>query len=86
MDRSLLRSANSLSDPAHLARRRPACPKCRKDAPDYRYRFEHLRMIQWGRPRLVVKIVNWCGHAQDFVPWPQADGYWLLVSLWGDAA
>jgi len=26
-------------------------------------------MIGWGQPRQVVKIVNWCGHSQDFVAW-----------------
>jgi len=23
--------------------------------------------------------VNWCGHSQDFVALPEADGYWVLV-------
>ena len=29
--------------------RRPArpCPKCGKESPEHRYRFEHLRMIGW---------------------------------------
>ena len=26
-------------------------PKCGKDSPEHRYRFEHLRMIGWGQPR-----------------------------------
>jgi hypothetical protein len=26
-------------------------------------------------------IVNWCGHGQEFVPWPEADGYWTLVPV-----
>jgi hypothetical protein len=38
-------------------------------------------MIGWGQPRQVVKIVNWCGHSQDFVAWPEADGYWRLVPV-----
>jgi hypothetical protein len=53
-----------------------SCPKCGKDSPEHRYRSEHRRMIGWGRPRQVVKIVNWCGHAQDFVALPAADGGW----------
>jgi hypothetical protein len=32
-----------------------------------------------GRNEEATKIVNWCGHSQDFVAWPEADGYWLLV-------
>jgi hypothetical protein len=39
-------------------------------------------MIGWGRPRQVVKIVNWCGHSQEFVAWPEVDGYWRLVPVW----
>ena len=26
-------------------------------------------------------IVNWCGHDQEFVPVPEADGYWALVPV-----
>jgi hypothetical protein len=31
-------------------------------------------------------IVNWCGHGQQFVPWPEKDGYWTLVPVIGEAA
>jgi hypothetical protein len=30
-------------------------------------------------------VVNWCGHGQEFVPWPEADGYWTLVPIIGEA-
>jgi hypothetical protein len=68
--------------------RRPTlpCPKCGTDSVEHRYRFEHLRMTGWGQPRQVVKIVNWCGHSQDFIPWPEADGYWVLVPVVSEAA
>jgi len=26
-------------------------------------------------------VVNWCGHGQEFVLWPDADGYWTLVPV-----
>ena len=67
--------------------RRPTrpCPRCGKESPEHRCRFEHLRMIGWGQPRQVLKIVNWCGHSQDFVAWPEADGDWRLVPVWGEA-
>jgi hypothetical protein len=26
-------------------------------------------------------VVNWCGHGQEFVPWPEKDGYWVLVPV-----
>jgi len=43
--------------------------------PVLRLRFKDLRVIGWAQPRPVVKIVNWCGHSQQFVPWPEAEGY-----------
>jgi len=39
-------------------------------------------MTGWAKPSQVMKIVNWCGHSQDFVAWPEADGYWRLVPVW----
>jgi len=26
-------------------------------------------------------VVNWCGHGQEFVPWPDEDGYWTLLPV-----
>jgi len=26
-------------------------------------------------------VVNWHGHSQQFVPWPEKDGYWILVPV-----
>jgi hypothetical protein len=26
-------------------------------------------------------VVNWCGHRQEFVPGPEQDGDWVLVSV-----
>jgi hypothetical protein len=31
-------------------------------------------------------IVNWCGHGQQFIPAPEADGYWTLVPSLGEVA
>jgi hypothetical protein len=48
-------------------RRRPtrSCfvPECDREWPEHRYRFEHLCMIGWAKPRQVLPIVNWCGHS-----------------------
>jgi hypothetical protein len=44
-----------------------------------RYRFEHLPWSGW--PTQPMFVVNWCGHGQQFVPWPEADGYWTLVPV-----
>jgi len=56
-------------------------PNCDQEWPQYRHRFEHLVMIGWTRPRHVIRIVNGCGHAQDCVASPEADGYWTLVPI-----
>lgn len=65
----------------------PPCffPRCDRESPVRRYRFEHLCMIGWAKPRQVLMIVNWCGHSQDFVAWPDSDGYWQLVPVLGCA-
>jgi hypothetical protein len=35
------------------------------------------------KPFKAFSMVNWCGHGQEYQPWPQADGYWLLVPVLG---
>jgi len=32
-----------------------------------------------GWPTQPMVVVNWCGHGQGFVQWPEEDGYWVLV-------
>ncbi len=61
------------------------CAKCGKDEPVRRLRFDHLRMIGW-KLLGTVQIVNWCEHGQDYVPWPEGDGYRRLVPIAGEAA
>jgi hypothetical protein len=41
--------------------------------------FEHLMWTGW--PTTPMVVVNWCGHRQEFVPWPEKDGYWTLVPV-----
>ncbi len=52
--------------------------------PEHRYRYECLRMNGWN-PVKTLSVVNWCGYGQEFQPWLQADGYWLLVPVVGEA-
>jgi hypothetical protein len=60
------------------------CSRCGRDAPLYRLRLEHLRMIGW-RLYTQVEYVNWCGHAQEFIPLPHEDGWRRLVPVIGEA-
>ena len=60
------------------------CPRCGRDAPVYRFRLEHLKLIGW-RLFVPAAYVNWCGHGQEFIPWPEPDGWVRLVPIIGEA-
>jgi hypothetical protein len=51
-----------------------ACLRCGREAPIYRFRVEHRKLIG---PRLfaVASYTNWCGHAQEFIPLPERGGW-----------
>ena len=34
------------------------------------------------KPMGPLLLVNRCGHGQQFIPWPESDGYWLPVGVW----
>jgi hypothetical protein len=67
--------------------RRPvrACLRCGRQAPIYRFRIEHLKLIGW-RLFTVVSYTNWCGHAQEFIALPERGGWCRLVPVVGEAA
>jgi hypothetical protein len=54
------------------------CSRCGRDAPVYRFRLEHLRLIGW-RLYAPAEYVNWCGHIQEFIPLPGAEGWCRLT-------
>jgi hypothetical protein len=35
------------------------------------------------KPMKTMLVVNWCGHRQEFVPVPKADGYRRLLPVYG---
>ena len=67
-------------------RRRPIrpCGNCGREAPVYRFRISDLRRMGW-RLFAPASFVNWCGHAQDFVPIPERSGPVKLVPVRGNA-
>lgn len=68
---------------ARLARRTrpaPADRRCWKCGSLSRYRTETLRQLGW-QPCKTQTVVEWCGHAQEYVPWPEANGYWRMVPV-----
>jgi len=42
-------------------------------------------MAGW-KPMKPMLIVNYCGHGQEFIPWPEADDYWTLVPVLDSSA
>jgi hypothetical protein len=57
-------------------------PRCTREWAVHRYRFEHLVMMgEKGKPLKARLLVNWCGHSQQVIPWPEKDGYWTLVPI-----
>lgn len=63
----------------------PMLPLEVRPAMAYRYRLRHLVMAGW-KPMKPMLVVNYCGHGQEFIPWPEADGYWLVMPVVGEAA
>src|SRR5215831_11007221 len=53
-------------------------PTCDRKWAVWRHRFEHLALTGRARPRLAIRVVNWCGYSQDFVAWPDSDRYCTL--------
>jgi hypothetical protein len=61
------------------------CPRCGRVAGGFRgFRTEHLRHHGW-QPYQVATYVNWCGHGQEIIPWPQADGSVRVIPVLGEA-
>jgi len=60
------------------------CIRCGREAPVYRFREAHLRLIGW-RLYTVASYTNWCGHGQEFIPLPEAEGWVCLVPVVGEA-
>ena len=48
------------------------------------FRVEHLRHIGWQAYR-VASYVNWCGHTQEVIPVPRADGLVAFVPVLAEA-
>lgn len=47
-------------------------------------RVENLRQVGW-RVFAVESYVNWCGHGQEIIPVPLADGSVQLIPVVGEA-
>ncbi len=66
--------------------RRPTrpCSRCGREAPIFRFRVEHLKLVGW-RLFAVASYTNWCGHGQEFIPVPLANGRVTFVPVVGEA-
>ena len=61
------------------------CWRCGREVPISRYCSETLRQLGW-QPCKTQMVVEWCGHAQEYAPWREADGYWRMVPVFGEAS
>jgi hypothetical protein len=64
----------------HANRSRPES-RC-GSVPVSRYRTETLRQLGWQLCKTQT-LVEWCRHAQEYVPWLEADEHWRMVPLLG---
>lgn len=67
-------------------RRRPTgpCWQCGADTPAMWLRTDDLRRLGWGWCE-TQRVPNWCGHSQEYVPWPVRRGLWRMVPVWEPA-
>jgi len=61
------------------------CDRCDREWPVYRHQLQHLVMAGW-KPMKPMLVVNWCGHGQQCIPWPEREGYWTLIPVFGEVA
>jgi hypothetical protein len=61
------------------------CPRCGSLVPIYDATAETMRLLGW-RPWGEVDYVAWCGHKQEFIAMPTAEGGCELVPIMGEAA
>jgi len=61
--------------------------RCGADAPVHRYEASTLRMLGWA-PYTTATVVNWCGHGQEFILWPEEGtaGWFREVPVLGEAS
>ncbi len=60
-------------------------PRCGANVGPLRLRVEHLRQLGW-RAYNVERFQSWCGHTQEIIPVPLADGRVTFVPVLGEAA
>ncbi len=60
------------------------CPKCGANVGPMPLRVENLRHLGW-QPYTVQGFQSWCGHRQEIIPFPRADGSVLFVPVLGEA-
>ena len=73
-------------DASGKARSAYPCPRCGRDVPIYDdFRLVDLKRLGWS---LLVSAayVNWCGHAQEFVPIPETGETAHIVPILGEAS
>ena len=61
------------------------CPRCGANVGPLRLRVEHLRQLGL-RAFSVERFQSWCGHTQEIIPFPRADGSVVFIDVVGEAS
>ena len=57
------------------------CWSCGAETPAMRFRAGDLRRHGWV-PTQTLRIAEWCGHSQEYLPLLTRAGRWRLVPVW----
>jgi hypothetical protein len=61
------------------------CPRCGANVGPMPLRVENLRHLGW-QPYTVQSYQSWCGHTQEIIPFPRADGSVVFIDVIGEAS
>lgn len=70
--------------PKWLGEPTSTCPRCGSIVGPMHLRAEHLKMVGWA-PYRVETYINLCGHGQEVIPFPLADGSVRFVPIVGES-
>ncbi len=59
------------------------CPRCGANVGPMPLRVENLRHLGW-QPYTVQSYQSWCGHTQETIPFPRADGSVVFIDVIGE--
>jgi hypothetical protein len=68
-------------DAAGRPRPTRTCWICGRETAPMRFRADDLRRQGWAPPQ-TLQIPDWCGCSTEYLPVPEAGGWWRLIPTW----